>query len=129
MLGNGRLEAYCFDGKTRLCHIRGKMRKKIWVNQSDIILIELRSYQDEKADVIVRYDAEEARALKKLGALPSNTQIEDHEVDDQENTFEFVAGSDADDSSEGEILQQSNNIGMLPPSDSEEYSDIDVDEL
>jgi translation initiation factor 1A len=29
MLGNGRLEAYCFDGKDRQCHIRGKMRKKV----------------------------------------------------------------------------------------------------
>ena len=28
MLGNGRLEAYCFDGSNRLCHIRGKLRKK-----------------------------------------------------------------------------------------------------
>lgn len=32
MLGNGRLEALCFDGKTRLAHIRGKMRKRVWVN-------------------------------------------------------------------------------------------------
>jgi initiation factor 1A len=31
MLGNGRLEAYCYDGITRLCHIRGKMRKQVWV--------------------------------------------------------------------------------------------------
>lgn len=29
MLGNGRLEAMCFDGTKRLCHIRGKMRKKV----------------------------------------------------------------------------------------------------
>ena len=28
MLGNGRLEANCFDGTSRLCHIRGKLRKK-----------------------------------------------------------------------------------------------------
>ncbi len=28
MLGNGRLEAHCMDGVKRLCHIRGKMRKK-----------------------------------------------------------------------------------------------------
>ncbi|KAL7728840.1 hypothetical protein ACLKA6_004189 [Drosophila palustris] len=28
MLGNGRLEAMCFDGVKRLCHIRGKLRKK-----------------------------------------------------------------------------------------------------
>lgn len=29
MLGNGRLEAMCFDGVKRLCHIRGKLRKKV----------------------------------------------------------------------------------------------------
>ncbi len=29
MLGNGRLEALCFDGIKRLCHIRGKLRKKV----------------------------------------------------------------------------------------------------
>ena len=29
MLGNGRLEALCFDGAKRLCHIRGKLRKKV----------------------------------------------------------------------------------------------------
>ena len=39
MLGNGRLEAMCFDGVKRLCHIRGKLRKKVWINQSDIVLV------------------------------------------------------------------------------------------
>ena len=29
MLGNGRCDTYCFDGVRRLCHIRGKMRKRI----------------------------------------------------------------------------------------------------
>jgi translation initiation factor 1A len=32
MLGNGRLEAMCFDGVKRLCHIRGKLRKKVSYN-------------------------------------------------------------------------------------------------
>ena len=32
MLGNGRLEAMCFDGTKRLCHIRGKLRKRQWIN-------------------------------------------------------------------------------------------------
>ena len=41
MLGNGRLEAQCVDGIKRLCHIRGKMRKKVWVNtvRNSIILL------------------------------------------------------------------------------------------
>ena len=38
MLGNGRLEAQCIDGKKRLCHIRGKMRKKVWVAQVSLLL-------------------------------------------------------------------------------------------
>merc|ERR1719318_325140 len=53
----------CFDGVKRLCHIRGKLRKKVWINQSDIVLIGLRDYQDAKADVILKYSADEARNL------------------------------------------------------------------
>ena len=55
MLGNGRLEALCFDGTKRLAHIRGKLRKKVWINQGDIILLSLREFQDDKADVIQKY--------------------------------------------------------------------------
>lgn len=92
MLGNGRLQAYCFDGVPRMCHIRGKMRKKvslhqfqrkkslhirrlplqIWINTGDVILVGLRDYQDKKADVILKYNAEEARNLKTYGELPEN---------------------------------------------------------
>jgi translation initiation factor 1A len=59
MLGNGRIEAKCFDGVTRLAHIRGKMRKKVWIAQGDIILLSLRDFQDDKADVIVKYTPDE----------------------------------------------------------------------
>merc|ERR1712045_1058862 len=57
----------CFDGVKRLCHIRGKLRKKVWINQSDIILVGLRDYQDARADVILKYSPEEARNLKSYG--------------------------------------------------------------
>lgn len=69
---SGRLEAHCFDGKKRLCHIRGKMRKRVWVNQGDIVLIGLRDFQDGKADVILKYSADEARNLKNMKELPDN---------------------------------------------------------
>merc|ERR1712189_49751 len=74
MLGNGRLDALCFDGVKRLCHIRGKLRKKVWINTGDIILLGLRDYQDTKADVILKYTADEARKLKRL--LPTNKMEE-----------------------------------------------------
>merc|ERR1712004_21811 len=61
----------CFDGVKRLCLIRGKLRKKVWINQSDIVLIGLRDYQDAKADVILKYSADEARNLKSYGSSRS----------------------------------------------------------
>ena len=75
MVGNGRLQAQCFDGVMRLCHIRGKLRKKVWINNGDIILIGLRDYQDAKADVILKYNPDEARNLKTYGEIPSEAKI------------------------------------------------------
>ncbi|KAI8332611.1 nucleic acid-binding protein, partial [Chlamydoabsidia padenii] len=93
MLGNGRLEAQCFDGVKRLAHIRGKMRKKVWINQGDIILLSLREYQDDKADVIQKYTPEEARQLKSYGELPDTTKINENETfggeEDDEIEFDF----------------------------------------
>mmetsp|Transcript_44950 Transcript_44950/g.134191 ORF Transcript_44950/g.134191 Transcript_44950/m.134191 type:complete len:142 (-) Transcript_44950:291-716(-) len=95
MVGNGRLEAQCIDGKKRMCHIRGKMRKKVWVATGDIVLLGLRDYQDEKADVILKYTADEARVLKQYGELPENIRINDTDIvmegEDNENAefFDF----------------------------------------
>lgn len=41
--------------------------------QGDIILVGLREYQDEKADVILKYLADEARNLKQYGELPEHS--------------------------------------------------------
>jgi translation initiation factor 1A len=105
--GNGRLEAQCIDGTKRLCHIRGKMRKKVWVNtvslrlrarrrspadahtvaptpQGDIVLVGLRDFQDEKADVILKYMADEARSLKAYGELPESIRVNETDTFDEE---------------------------------------------
>jgi translation initiation factor 1A len=71
-LGNGRIDAQCFDGVKRLALIRGKMRKKVWINAGDIVLLSLRDFQDDKADVILKYNPDEARMLKSYGELPDN---------------------------------------------------------
>merc|ERR1712046_497732 len=93
MLGNGRLEAQCFDGVKRMCHIRGKMRKRVWVCQGDIVLVGLRDYQDEKGDVILKYTADEARNLKAYGELPDTAKINESEVvefgDEDDVEFDF----------------------------------------
>ena len=81
MLGNGRLEAYCFDGQKRQCHIRGQMKRRVWINNDDIILVGLRDYQDEKADVILKYTADEVRALKEYQELPDSLKVNDTDDD------------------------------------------------
>ena len=42
----------------------------MWINQGDIILVGLRDYQDAKADVILKYNPDEARNLKAYGEIP-----------------------------------------------------------
>ncbi|ESZ91473.1 eukaryotic translation initiation factor 1A [Sclerotinia borealis F-4128] len=109
MLGNGRLEALCFDGTRRLAHIRGKLRKKVWINQGDIILLSLRDYQDEKGDVILKYSADEARSLKAYGELPESAKINETDTygqgEDGDCNFEFDddrdSGSESGDAAEG----------------------------
>ncbi|KAL6781317.1 EIF1A [Auxenochlorella protothecoides x Auxenochlorella symbiontica] len=100
MLGNGRLEAHCMDGVKRLCHIRGKMRKKVWVNAGDVVLVGLRDYQDEKADVILKYMADEARSLKAYGELPDSIRVNDTDTFGDEEGGENDDYIDFDDISE-----------------------------
>ncbi|XP_050380991.1 eukaryotic translation initiation factor 1A isoform X1 [Argentina anserina] len=97
MLGNGRCEAQCIDNTKRLCHIRGKMHKKVWIAAGDIILVGLRDYQDDKADVILKYMPDEARLLKAYGELPEGIRlnegignaIDEEDENDGEDYVEF----------------------------------------
>jgi translation initiation factor 1A len=75
VLGNMNLLAYCNDNKTRLCHIRGSMRKKVWINIGDIVLISVRDFEKdlsqsgktyERADIVAKYDHEHLSKLKKM---------------------------------------------------------------
>lgn len=64
----------------------------MWINNGDIILLSLRDFQDDKADVIVKYTADEARNLKAYGELPENAKINETDTfgdEDGECTFDF----------------------------------------
>ena len=66
MLNNGKVEAFCYDGITRTCHMPGKFRKKVWINKDDLILIALRDFQHDKADVIHKYLPDEVLRIKQI---------------------------------------------------------------
>ncbi|GKT14867.1 Translation initiation factor 1A (eIF-1A) like protein, partial [Aduncisulcus paluster] len=70
-LGNCRMECRCLgDGKVRQCLVRGSMRKKVWVNLGDLVLVSLREYQADVGDIFHRYTPDEVKALQKLGHVP-----------------------------------------------------------
>lgn len=72
MLGNGRLLATseCAQKESNLiCKIRGSMRRSEWISVGDTVLIGLRDFQDDKADVLHVYNREEVMMLTKWGML------------------------------------------------------------
>ena len=71
LLGNRRVQLKCMDGKNRLGRIRGNSKKKrVFINLNDYVLIGLRDYQDEKADVLDKYTETEVKRLRYRGELP-----------------------------------------------------------
>ena len=70
MLGGDRLLVSCQDGHERLCRIRGKMKRRMWVRVGDIVLVSPWDFQtDERGDVIWRYKRNQADWLRRKGYL------------------------------------------------------------
>ena len=63
VFGNCRFNVKCIDNKIRLAHIRGKLRKRSWCSQGDIVLISTRDFQDDKCDIIQKYNPDEVAVL------------------------------------------------------------------
>lgn len=91
-LGNGFMEVNCFssEGTTKMrAHIRGIMRKKVWMTPGDIVLLGIRDYQSNTCDILFKYTTDEARILRSGGALPDNIDISNTDVvSDESYVFE-----------------------------------------
>jgi len=64
MLGANRLKVECFDGEERICRIPGRMQKKVWIEEEDIVIVEPWDWQDEKGDIVYRYTKQQVQVLK-----------------------------------------------------------------
>lgn len=70
IMGHGKLKVRCADGNMRMTRIPGKMKKRIWIREGDVILVKPWDFQsDEKADVIWRYTKTESNWLERKGYL------------------------------------------------------------
>ena len=116
--GNCRFDVFCFDGKERMGVVAGNMRKRVWVNKDDIVLISRWEFttDGEKCSIVHRYDEDEAKKLQKQGHFPENIKLES-ETDFTEHTEDNLIAFEYGDPSASE-------------SDDEESSeDINLDDI
>ena len=83
LLGNCKVEGNCFDGKIRLCMIRGGIKKKMRILVGSVVIVSLRDFEDGKCDIIYLYDKDEIKELIKLGELPETIKVHDDIVEDK----------------------------------------------
>ncbi|MBS71563.1 MAG: translation initiation factor eIF-1A [Thermoplasmata archaeon] len=83
ILGGRRIRAICADGEERITRIPGKMRRRQWVREGDLIIIQPWDFQPSKADVKMRYSKTQALYLSRKGVLPEIVDVFGIGGDDQ----------------------------------------------
>jgi len=122
MLGNGRLQAMCEDGTNVVARIRGSMRKyksKVIIAPRDLIILSMRDYEADKADVVHKYTHEETTDFMYRGYLPEKIMkaLTENELGYAPDTDEYVIFTNA--SREAIAAQEAER----------EESDVDVDAI
>lgn len=96
ILGGRRVTVLCEDGETRMARIPGKMRRRQWVREGDLIIVWPWDFQDSKADVKHRYTKTQAMYLSRKGVLPDDVDMFGMGAnvdDDGEHDDLFASGS------------------------------------
>ena len=108
ILGGRRVRAVCEDGDSRLARIPGKMRRRQGVREGDLIVVQPWDFQDEKANVVMRYTKTQSLYLSRKGVLPDIVDLfgmsEDiSEVTETNEELEFIEEDSVEEESELEI--------------------------
>jgi translation initiation factor 1A len=70
LLGYERVMVRCLDGFTRLCRIRGKMKRRVWVRLNDVVIVSPWDFQrDKRGDITYRYRRNQTAWLRSNGYL------------------------------------------------------------
>ena len=69
-VGASRMLIKCFDGKTRNCRVPGRLKRRLWLREGDIVIVEPWEHQeDEKGDVLYKYSKSAVEWLKHKGFI------------------------------------------------------------
>jgi translation initiation factor 1A len=89
ILGGRRVTVLCEDGETRMARIPGKMRRRQWVRDGDLIIVWPWDFQDSKADVKHRYTKTQAMYLSRKGVLPKELDFFGMNTSNDDDDDEF----------------------------------------
>ena len=77
-VGGSRMLVRCFDGKTRNCRIPGRLKRRLWVREGDVLLIQPWEYGgDERGDVVYKYRPFQVKWLRRKGYLSKLEEVEE----------------------------------------------------
>ncbi len=68
-VGGLRMLVRCLDGKTRNCRVPGRLRRKLWLREGDVVIVEPWEFDDEKGDILYKYSPTAVEWLKRKGYL------------------------------------------------------------
>ena len=70
-LGGNRMEVQATDGKVRNCRVPGRYKRSLWLRPKDIVMIVPWVDDNDKGDVIFKYNSSAINQLRKRGILDS----------------------------------------------------------
>lgn len=127
ILGGRRVTVLCEDGETRLARIPGKMRRRQWVREGDLIIVWPWDFQDSKADVKHRYTKTQSMYLSRKGVLPDDVDVFGMNVshdDDDEHDDLFGSMDQEDDEIFGESDDEDDVDDLFGDSDDDGEDDL-----
>lgn len=75
LLGGSRIKVICEDGKSRMGRIPGKIKKRMWIREGDLLIVKPWDFQDEKANIIYRYTHTQSSYLSRKEKLPATVNV------------------------------------------------------
>lgn len=75
LLGASRIRVMCADGKSRMGRIPGKIKKRMWIREGDLLILRPWDFQDDKADILYRYTKTQSNYLSRKNMIPKQIDI------------------------------------------------------
>jgi translation initiation factor 1A len=75
LLGAARIRVMCEDNVSRMGRITGKMKKKMWIREGDLLIVRPWGFQEGKADILFRYSRTQSQYLSRRNLLPPSMDL------------------------------------------------------